>query len=130
MRKDNKDALIWRKSGTTDASGTVRMDLSGLGSSSIYVLKTNPFDTGSIFSEPISQSGNFRFVVGNLQVTVLDGANGSIIKDKKISVYEQMTNGNVQWRKSGETDKSGVIRFDLPGLGEGSTYIFEGKESL
>ena len=121
------DELKHVLSHSTDNDGKAVFDLDGLDSGRTYVLKATPYNGGTVVSAVLNSPGNYRFRVGTFELTVMDGGTGAEMPGVKVVTYEQMSNGNVQWRKSGETDESGIIRFDLPGLGESSTYILKAK---
>ena len=64
---------------------------------------------------------------------MLSGVDGQPLANAEISVYEVLPldptddkkDKNRQWRRWGTTDATGVIRFDLAGLGAGRTYILQ-----
>ena len=115
---------------TTTNSGQAVFDLDGLGSGRTYVLRCNPYGTGSVDSEPKTNPGSFDFLVGTLEVQVLGGATGAPIPSTEVAAYEIVTSGRKKWMTGGYTDDAGVIRFDLPGLGSGRTYILEAHSPI
>lgn len=114
----------WR---TTDAAGRAVFDLAGLGTGRVYVLSCSPFGTGKAVSDDLSAAGEVTFRVGRLQVTVVNGADGTVLPDTEVAAYERLADGRTKWTAGGRTDARGVIRFDLAGLGRGRTYYLQAK---
>lgn len=116
--------VAWR---TTDAGGKVAFDLAGLGSGRIYFVSSWPFGTGKAVSDDLSAAGDYTFRVGLLHVTVVNGTDGTPLAASDVTALEKLADGKTKWVAGGKTDARGVIRFDLPGLGRGKTYVLEAK---
>lgn len=112
---------------TTDAAGKATFDLPGLGSGRKYFLAAYPFGTGKAESEDLVAAGDYTFRVGKLEVTVVNGADGTPLAVTDVSASEKLADGTLKWAAGGKTDPRGVIRFDLPGLGQGRTYVLTAK---
>lgn len=114
----------WR---TTDATGKASFDLAGLGSGKVYYLVCWPFGTGKAVSDDLSAPGDYSFKVGTLEVTVVSGIDRAPLAAANVNASEKKADGTLKWTAGGKTDANGVIRFDLPGLGKGRTYVLDAK---
>ncbi|MFN8642976.1 MAG: DUF1800 family protein [Candidatus Binatia bacterium] len=121
----NADRLDWIAQGTTDASGRVVFDLDGLGSGAAFVLAATPYNGGTTYSDDVREAGVFELRVGTVELTVLNGATAAPLVGAKVTALSKNPDGTWAWVKQGVADDRGVIRFDLPGLGRGATYVFE-----
>ena len=131
LRKEPDGNLTWFRRDNTDANGRLNFDLPGLGSGTQYVLRTQQlFGTGTVFSGDIANTGDFDFRVGNLQVKVVDGANGQAIVGQDITVMEEMIDGSLSWFARVPTDQSGGIPLHLPDLGQGRKYVLRAQTPL
>ncbi|WP_431067759.1 DUF1800 family protein, partial [Methylotuvimicrobium sp.] len=131
LRKEPDGNLAWFRRENTDANGRLNFDLPGLGSGTHYVLRTQQlYGTGTVFSGDIANTGNFDFRVGNLQVTVLDGANGQAIIGQDITVMEELIDGSLSWFARVPTDQNGSIPLHLPDLGQGRKYVLRAQTPL
>ena len=119
------DRLDWVNQRTTDESGRAVFDLDGLGSGATFVLTATPYNGGTVYSDDIREAGVFAFRVGTVELTVLNGATGGPLAGAKVTALSKNADGAWTWVKQGVADDRGVIRFDLPGLGRGTTYVFE-----
>ena len=126
----NNGSSQWVAKATTDNSGHVIFDLERLGQGRNYYLLTKPYNGGWVNSDPVTQPGNFRFPVGTFEVSVVNGANGSKLSGMTVSVRERLNNGSTQPIVGAITDGNGIIRFDLPGLGQGQTYYLGAKSPV
>ena len=116
--------IAWR---TTDAAGKAVWDLTGLGSGRTYFLSCWPFGTGKANGPTLSAPGDVTFKVGLLQVTVVNGVDGTPLAASDVAALEKLADGKTKWIAGGKTDARGVVRFDLPGVGAGKTYVLETK---
>jgi uncharacterized protein (DUF1800 family) len=115
----------------TDANGQLTLDLPGLGTDSVYVLRTQQlFGSGTVFSNDINQTGNMEFKVGNLLVKVIDGANDQAIVGQDITVMEELIDGSLLWFARVTTDQNGNIPLHLPKLGQGHKYVLKAQTKL
>ena len=117
------DSSRYAGSRTTDEEGFAVFDLTGLGEGREYYLRVTPFNGGTTFSPDLSVAGDYDFLVGTLTVTVVEGGSGEIMPETKIWAYELQPDGAKKYRKHGVTDEEGIIRFDLPRLGNGAEYV-------
>ncbi len=121
----------WVRQVTTDAGGQAIFDLDGLTSGRVYFFVCEPYGAGAVESPNVTRAGPFDFPVGALEVLVLSGADGQPLADTEVTAYEvlplvdEKKDKNWKWSRYGHTDANGIIRFDLPGLGSGRTYILE-----
>ncbi len=121
----------WVRQVTTDAGGQAIFDLAGLDSGRVYFFVCEPYGAGAVESPNVARAGPFDFPVGALEVLVLSGADGQPLADTEVTAYEvlplvdEKKDKNWKWSRYGHTDANGIIRFDLPGLGSGRTYILE-----
>jgi uncharacterized protein (DUF1800 family)/5-hydroxyisourate hydrolase-like protein (transthyretin family) len=121
----NGDRLDWVAQQTTDASGRAVFDLDGLGTGGTFVLTATPYNGGTVYSGDIGEAGAFEFRVGTVELTAVSGADGAPLVGVKVTAVSKKPDGGWNWVKQGTTDDRGVIRFDLPGLGNGTIYAFE-----
>ena len=112
-------SLIWRASGTTNSSGRLSLNISGLGTGKKYILRINPFGTGQTQSAPFSNTGKFNYQVGTIHAKVIQGSNGKVLSNHRVGLQE-IVNGSRQSRGSGLTDANGLIRFAPTGIKTGS----------
>ena len=117
-------SAYWR---TTDTAGKATFDLPGLGTGRTYFLVTWPYGTGKAQSDDLTSAGDYTFRVGKLEVTVVNGADGTPLAVTDVSAVEKQADGTFKWAAGGKTDGRGIIRFDLPGLGQGRIYALDAK---
>ncbi len=119
-------SLVYVTGGHTDATGLIRFDPPNLGNGPTYVLEAvNPINGSWETSQLISQRGAYNFSVGSLTLNVVlaDGVNGTPFAGNKIHVLEQLANGSLEYRTNRNTNSVGEAVFDLPGLGQGQSYV-------
>ena len=114
----------------TDAAGRTSFDLTGLGSGRIYVLSVVPYNTGTVYSDDLRAPGQYDFRVGGVEVTAIKTLDNTPIPSLAVSAREKGADGKLTTAASGSTDANGLIRFDLPGLKAGKTYVLEAKSPL
>ena len=115
-------SLRWFQRKTSDAQGRLNFDLTGLGSGSSYVLRTNPYGT-TIETKDIDKTGPFQLLAGSVAVKLHKAKTGEVIPGQSLKLYEKGPTGSLIWRKSLLTDTSGVVRFDPTGLGDGRLFV-------
>jgi large repetitive protein len=123
---DGSEAAVVSR--TTDANGTIALDLDGLGAGRRYVFKAQPYGMW-VSSEIASTPGWFPFRVGKLQVHVLDGSNDEPYRSREVTLLEKMADGTLQWRSTHRTDTEGFLRLDPPKLGS-STYVLRAASTV
>ncbi len=124
------DELHYRTYRETDSEGFATFDLEGLGEGRVYVLRTRPYDGGYVNSEPIREGGTFEFRVGTLEVHVVSGADGSPLINHKVWAYRVNEDNRLTYVTSGTTDGDAIIRFDLPGLKDGSPHVLRSRSPI
>ena len=119
----------WYSRGETDAAGGLALDLEGLGSGERYKLRAKVFNEVSSYSPEIGQTGDYRFAVGTTALTVVDGTQSQSppLAGHKVNFYEQLAGGETKSIGGMYADTAGVIRVNLPGLGEGRQYVARAK---
>jgi Protein of unknown function (DUF1800) len=122
--------LNWISSQTSNQQGNVVFDLDGLGEGRNYVLGAKIYNGLRSYSTLITQTGDFLFDVGRLEVSLINGADGSPLTDHKITVIELLANGDKQWIAVGLSDSEGFFRINLDGIGEGRSYILKAKSLI
>ncbi len=122
---DNGARPKWRGKSVTDEDGVAVFDLSGLGEGRVYTLYARPFNAGSVRSAPIMEPGKFVFRVGTVPVTLIDGDSGEALAKRKLIAYRLGADDRKHWYRSAYTDLTGTVRFDLPGVGEGESYVIK-----
>ncbi|MDO8937808.1 MAG: DUF1800 domain-containing protein, partial [Methylicorpusculum sp.] len=131
FRRDADNSLKWFRRQATDANGNLTLDLPGLGTDSVYVLRTQQlFGSGSVDSGEITKTGNMEFRVGNLLVKVINGATNQPLVGQDVTVMEELVDGSLSWFTRVPTDQNGGIPFHLPGLGQGRKYILRAQTQL
>ncbi|MCJ8272787.1 MAG: hypothetical protein MJK04_25745, partial [Psychrosphaera sp.] len=125
------DKNVWVGSATSDANGTVRLDLPGIGAGVVYRFKSPSVVNGSNkYSNPITAAGNMDFVVGNpgVQVTLSNILTGAVYPQEKVTAYRIDAAGERHWYSRYTTDENGVASFDLDGIDAGQTYLFSASK--
>ncbi|MCP4251852.1 MAG: DUF1800 family protein [Candidatus Scalindua sp.] len=129
-RKSN-GGLSWTQRKTTDQDGKVEFDLEGIDNGRVYVLKAKPYNTDYVYSEDVTATGNFDFLVGMVKLTLINGATGEPLPNTKVYARRVLSDGSNKWYKSGISDSEGVAHFDLAGLGSGTeTYLFKAISTI
>lgn len=117
----------WRAKGNTDANGVLRFTPLGIGTTQrTYYLSTKPYNTGNVHSKDFTSPQQSIFAVGTLPVTLIDGDSNTPLANHKLTAYQKLASGKLQYRKSGTTDTQGTVHFDLP-FGHNEVYIFRAK---
>lgn len=125
----NKKVVVYKRvnstlesvdSKITNAQGLTDFDLPGLGSGTTYVLRADPYGVGWTYSSNITTTGFFNFKVGALQIKVLKGLDGSVLKNYPVVLYEKNSTTSRKWRASGITDSNGLVWFDPGPLKSGA----------
>jgi hypothetical protein len=122
MEEGADGTLIWRGAAFSGGSGELSFSLEGLGEDTSYVLISNPYNGGFAFSSSITNEGSFSYKVGALEVTALNGVDGSILVNHRVGAVELLADGTSKWAAEGVTDAQGIVRLDLPDLGSGRRY--------
>ena len=122
---DTEGNKHWYARHTTDSQGLVFFDLNDIAQGQQYKFSTSLFSSGNSYSEIITSPGNIDFLVGALPVLLIDTASGSSLIDKKVTLYQIDADNTIHWRRSGQTDASGQIVFDIEGLGQGNRFVFK-----
>jgi len=121
------DERRWVARRTTDENGQALIDLDGLDAGRVYYLSAKPYNAGRVDSSDISRPGKFRFRVGTTPARLLDALTGAAIPAVRLTAYRKTEDGRLHWYRSGETDASGIVHFDLPALGAGEWYQFRAQ---
>ncbi|MCP4268682.1 MAG: hypothetical protein GY777_24395, partial [Candidatus Brocadiaceae bacterium] len=123
--------LSWAQRKTTDQDGKVEFDLEGIDNGRVYVLKATPYNTGYVYSEDVTATGSFDFLVGMVKLTLINGATGEFFPNTKVYARRVLDDGSTTWYKSGISDSEGIAHFDLEGLDSGTeTYLFKAKSAV
>jgi uncharacterized protein (DUF1800 family)/5-hydroxyisourate hydrolase-like protein (transthyretin family) len=109
----------------TDENGVVVFDLDGINSGHPYIFKASKFETGRSYSQVITTPSNVSFAIGAVPVTLIDKTSGQLLSGVKITAYQISNEGKLNWAKSGYTNASGQLTFDLRGLDEGKRFAFK-----
>lgn len=115
---------------TTDADGIAIFDLDGLGEGRSYFVRARVFSNATSYSPDLESPGELTFPVGTLSVAVIRGGNGEPIPDTKVWAYAVQDDGSIEYTRSGTTDGDGIVRFDLPGLGDGARYVLRTRSPV
>lgn len=122
------DRNRWFGSATADASGQVRMDLPGFNEGKVYRFRAySTVNNTKKFSQPLTQAGDFTFVVGNpaVAVRVFNILSNELYAEQKVTAYNFDEAGKRQWYGRLVTDANGQVLFDLDGIGQGREYVFQ-----
>jgi len=118
--------LKWCRRGETDDQGQVLFDLDRISTGRPYVFKARqPFGTGDVYSQAVSATGTFEFMVGTVAVSLVDADNDLPLAGKEVYVYEKLPSGALKWAGYGYTGPDGQLHFHLPGQDEGKVYVFK-----
>lgn len=93
MEEGADGTLIWRGAAFSGGSGELSFSLEGLGEDTSYVLISNPYNGGFAFSSSITNEGSFSYKVGALEVTALNGVDGSILVNHRVGAVELLADG-------------------------------------
>ena len=116
------NSLKWAQKNTTNSNGQLNMDLEGLGSGTNYVLSSSPYGI-KILSKDITSTKAVKIEAGLVAVILQKESNNSIIQNHKLSLYEKIAPGEIEWRASAVTNLKGEVHFDPEGLATGRTYL-------
>ncbi|MDP2177639.1 MAG: hypothetical protein Q8K19_03930, partial [Methylicorpusculum sp.] len=131
FRREADGSLKWFRRSPTDANGNLTLDLPGLGSNSVYVLRTAmKHGNRSADSSDIKQTGNFAFKAGNVRVKAVNGQTGTLLTSFQLNAYKSMADGSEVYISSANTDQSGLVDFNLPDIGMTQAYKFRAKNSF
>ncbi len=128
-RTDN-GKFKWFASIQSDENGDIRADLPGLGNGTVYRLYArSPANGQTKYSDPLDDTSPYTFTVGNLPLTVMvtDNETGQPVPNTKITAYERLSDGSSKWAASLKTNESGIVVFDLDGLGKKRSYYLKAK---
>ncbi len=118
----------WVSGHTTDNNGNTIFDLDELGKGRTYILRTEPYNGGSVYSIDIRQPGAFTFNVGILPVKLTDKRYNHPLANIKLTLLEKRPDGKLNWYKSGTTDAKGMVYFDPNGLpAAGSVFVVKAE---
>ncbi|MDZ4097788.1 MAG: hypothetical protein U1E13_03695, partial [Methylophilaceae bacterium] len=130
-RREADNSLKWFRRQATDANGKLILDLPGLGSDSVYLLRTAmKHGNRTADSSDIKQPGNFSFKAGNVRVKAVNGQTGSVMAATQINAHRVLADGTDVYVSSTNTDQSGLADFALPDLGSTQAYLFKAKNSF
>lgn len=118
----------WFDSTVADGNGLVRLDLPGLSDGVVYRLRgRSSVNQSKKYSSPVSQNGDFEFVVGNpaVSVKVFNLLNNTVYPDEEVTAYWFDEAGKKQWYQRLSTDAGGTVLFDLDEINKGREYIFK-----
>ncbi len=102
--RNSSGELSWVQRKFTDNNGNVEFDLEGIDNGSIYVLKARPYNTGSVYSKDVTVPGNFDFLVGKVELTMINGATGLPLQDTKVYARRILGNNKTESYKWGASD--------------------------
>ena len=122
--------ITWLEEGTTDSNGRISFAVDGFGGSQVFKLAVSAYNGVWSYSRDITQPGEFYFDVGTLQVSVINGIDGTPLGNARVGAFERRADGSEVWVTEGVTDSAGSIRFDLPGLGAGRNYYLYSFSAL
>lgn len=120
----------WVTQFITNANGFARIALPGLGQGrSFHLGAVGAIDNRQKFSADLTESGSFKFVVGNkpLNVKLVNGLSSQPLVGTKILVKQRLADGKLKWIAGKTTDEQGNAIFDLEDLGSGLDYVLTAK---
>jgi large repetitive protein len=130
----------WRASGaheyeavaTSDAQGWVKLDPQSMGTEPYVVTAPSATDGQMKVSEAYRTAGPHRFVVGNpaVRVSVRDAVGAAVLPQVWVEAWERLAGGQEVLSLKRQTDASGVVKFDLDGVGSGRKYVFKAQPYL
>lgn len=112
---------------TTDENGDLKLNLPN----KKFIIKAKSLLSGQYkLSGVVENYGKTEFIVGNipLVITIKDPLTGTIFPDSKVTVYKVENDGTHTWYTHGYTNETGVVSFDLEGLGVGTPYFLKTKQ--
>lgn len=113
----------WFDEANTNEHGYVNFDLPDLNSDRQYRLRTTVLSTGTSYSSPLKQYGNFPFLIGKTSIELVDNDSGRKLKNITVQAFRLDKQNQLKWEKQGQTDSNGQIAFDLLHLDNGARYV-------
>ena len=114
-------SLAWVSNAKTDSNGSVIFDLEFVNDFE-YILTTEPFNGGWVYSSKIRTAGNYTFKVGTSPITLRDSDLRQPIPNRILTVMEKGPEGELTAVMSGTTDENGKLILDIPGLEQGGIF--------
>jgi hypothetical protein len=131
LRREADGSVKGIRTVTTDAAGQLSLDLPGLGTDTVYVLRTAmKHGNRTVDSADIKQTGNFAFKAGNVRIKAVNGQTGSVMAATQINAHKVLADGTDVYVSSTNTDQSGLADFALPDLGNAQAYVFKARNSF
>lgn len=132
LRVESNGAQAWEFRAVADAEGRVRLDPRDLGHRDYLLRAASPVDGSLKFSAPIRGAGAVTFAVGNraLVFRLLRSDSGVPLAGLDVYANELLPDGTRGAGTRRTTDASGLVKFDLDGLGSGRRYVVRTKPFL
>lgn len=119
---------IWAARRTTDNQGVALFQLEGLGEGRRYLLRTRPYDAGSVYSKLISRPRETSFFVGTVPALLINANTQQPIPGIELVAYKLGPEKELLWSKKGITNDTGIVNFDLGGLRNDEVYVIRAIE--
>ncbi len=117
------DSRTWLTQRSTDSQGEVLFDLDGLGEGRRYVIRARPFTQW--LEHTVTIPGNLTISAGRSKVVLMDKDNNQPMAGVNIQTRSKAADGALSGPiADGTTNEAGSIRFDPPGIGQGSVIVF------
>ncbi|MDY0038348.1 MAG: DUF1800 domain-containing protein [Zoogloea oleivorans] len=109
----------------TDSTGLLRLDPEQLGVKRYALRAASSFDGSLKQSATYVAAGNFVFHIGGagLAVRLVDHTTEENLAGHPLQAFELVADGNEQLRDTRISDSTGLVRFDLDGLGSGRRFV-------
>jgi len=107
--------LTWRRGGTSDTDGWVRMHLPALSSGGMFVARAKPFALS--IERNIPAGGSLTIAAGPVRAVVRHGVTGAAMPGTSMLLVTQNADGRYSGVANVTTDSTGQLRLDLKDFG-------------
>lgn len=120
----------WTTSANTDAQGLASLDSEAFSvAGNRFLLVATPYNGGRVESARFT-AGEFAltFPVGSIPVSLSNRATGEPMAAVTLNAYRLDASNRLWWVKSGKTDTTGQVQFDLESLVSGERHVFVAQD--
>ena len=125
--KSASGALTWRRAGTTDAGGRVRLALADAAPGAYFVARCQAF--AQWVERDVPASGAVTLPAGQVDVDVRHGVSGAPLRSTLLTLVTVGTDGKYAGVAAVTTDADGHVRLDPPALGQ-TVYALRGASPI
>lgn len=113
----------WFTRANSDDAGKIDFDLPHINSGSQYKLKAVVYNNQHQYSDVLTQSGQLTWTFGNTLVSLIDGSGQQAnLANHRINIERLNEEGKFRYFGSAYSDDTGLLKLDMPQIGEGTSY--------